>query len=395
MELVGERLIPAPILATWQSLNDPEVLKSCIAGCESLEWTQPDTLAAALVARIGPISAHFKGTLKLSSMLPPHSYVVSFEGQGGIAGFGKGSADVSLTEDGHQTLLRYSARAQVGGRLAQVGSRLVDAAASKIAEDFFSAFEDRLRLVAVEATGVPAHAVPGQTHASETSRQAGAATPRTTEARLQPAKVEATLDRVMVLGKTAASANSRPSVAGTPIKLLGERLVPAPLFATFNALNNAESLKPCIFGCESLDQARVDNLTTVLALGIGPVKARMRGTLQVRDLDIPSSYVLAFEGPGGTKGAANISLIEEGRKTRVRYALQARIRGPLSLVGSTLIQVVSAILVKLFFSAFEAQLRSAPANRSAVQGKTGSSASKWWWALLAATGTAAALAWWA
>src|SRR6476646_4045665 len=82
MELVGERLIPAPILATWQSLNDPEVLKSCIAGCESLDWTQPDTLAAALVARIGPISARFKGTLKLSDMLPPHSYVVSFEGQG-------------------------------------------------------------------------------------------------------------------------------------------------------------------------------------------------------------------------------------------------------------------------------------------------------------------------
>ncbi|CAN7482189.1 SRPBCC domain-containing protein [Variovorax sp. LjRoot290] len=371
MELVGERLIPASILATWQSLNDAEFLKSCIAGCESLDWTQPDTLAALLVARIGPISARFKGTLKLSNMLPPHSYVVSFEGQGGIAGFGKGSAEVSLTEEGAQTLLRYSARAQVGGRLAQVGSRLVDAAASKITEDFFSAFEDRLRLVAVEPTGVPPHAAPGKTPASATSRQVGAATPKTTEARLHPAKVEATLDQPTVLGKVAASANSRPTVAGTPMKLRGERLVPAPLFATFNALNNADSLKSCIFGCESLDQVRVDNLTTVLALGIGPVKARMRGTLQVRDLDIPSSYVLAFEGPGGTKGAANISLIEEGRKTRVRYVLEARIRGPLSLVGSTLIEVVSAILVKLFFSAFEAQLRSAPANRSAVQSKTG------------------------
>src|SRR5688572_19461395 len=100
MELVGERLIPAPILATWQSLNDPEVLKSCIAGCESLEWTQPDTLAAVLAARIGPVSARFKGTLKLSDMLPPHSYALSFEGQGGIAGFGRGSADVSLGEQG-------------------------------------------------------------------------------------------------------------------------------------------------------------------------------------------------------------------------------------------------------------------------------------------------------
>ena len=378
MELVGERLIPAPISATWQSLNDPEVLKSCIAGCESLEWTQPETLMAVLVARIGPISARFKGTLKLSNILPPHSYVVSFEGQGGIAGFGKGSANVSLTEEGHQTLLRYEARAQVGGRLAQVGSRLVDAAAAKITEDFFSAFEDRLRLATAEATGGHEPAVAGMTHAPATSRQVGAAAPKPAEARSQPARVEATLDRSMGLSKAAASANSRPTVAGTPMKLLGERLVPAPLFATFNALNNADSLKSCIFGCESLDQARVDNLTTVLALGFGPVKARMRGTLQVRDLDIPSSYVLAFEGPGGTKGAANISLVEEGSKTRVRYVLQARIRGPLSLVGSTLIEVVSVILVKLFFSAFEAQLRSAPVNRSAVHGKTGSAASKWW-----------------
>ena len=394
MELVGERLIPAPILATWQSLNDPEVLKSCIAGCESLEWTQPDTLAAALVARIGPISARFKGTLTLSSMLPPHSYVVSFEGQGGIAGFGKGSADVSLIEQGNQTLLRYSARAQVGGRLAQVGSRLVDAAASKITEDFFSVFEDRLRLATAEATGVHEPAVSGKTHASAASRPVGAAAPKTAEARSQPARVEASLDEPMVLGRAAASANSRPTVAGTPIKLVGERLVPAPLFATFNALNNAESLKLCIFACESLDQLRVDNLTTVLALGIGPFKARMKGTLQVRDLDIPTSYVLAFEGPGGTKGAANISLIEEGRKTRVRYVLQARIRGPLCIVGSTLIEAVSAILVKIFFSAFEAQLRSASPNRTAVRGETGSSASKWWWALLAAASTAAALALW-
>jgi len=395
MELVGERLIPAPILATWQSLNDPQVLKSCIAGCESLDWTQPDTLAAVLVARIGPISARFNGMLKLSDVLPPSSYVVSFEGQGGIAGFGKGSANVSLTEQGDQTLLRYSARAQVGGRLAQVGSRLVDAAASKITEDFFSAFEDRLRQATAETTGVPQPSVFGKAHASATACQVGAATPRTTEARLQPAKVEATLDQPMVLGKAAVSAASRPAIAGTPMKLAGERLLPAPLFATFNALNTPDVLKFCIAGCESLDQVRVDSLTIVLGLGIGPVKARMRGALQVRDLDIPASYVLAFEGRGGSKGAANISLVEEGRQTRVRYVLQARIRGPLSLVGSTLIEAVSAILIKIFFSSFEARLRSPAADRSEVQGATRSSAGKWWWALLAASTTAAALAMWA
>ncbi|WP_395400779.1 CoxG family protein [Pseudoduganella sp. UC29_106] len=136
MELIGEKLIPAPISATWEALNDAEVLKSCIAGCESLDHVQADMLAAQVALKIGPVKARFKGTLTLSDMNPPHSYVVSFEGQGGIAGFGKGSADVSLTEQGDQTLLRYSARAQVGGRLAQVGSRLIDAAAAKITEDF-------------------------------------------------------------------------------------------------------------------------------------------------------------------------------------------------------------------------------------------------------------------
>jgi len=396
MELVGERLIPAPILATWESLNDPEVLKSCIAGCESLEWTQPDTLVAVLVARIGPVSARFKGTLKLSNMLPPHSYVVSFEGQGGMAGFGKGSADVSLTEQGTQTLLRYSARAQVGGRLAQVGSRLVDAAAAKITKDFFSAFEDQLRLTTAEGTGVHEPAVLGKTHASATSRPGGAAAPKTNEGWSLPAKGDAALGQPIVPGKTTTvPASSRPAATGTPIKLVGERLLPAPLFATFNALNTADFLKPCIFGCESLHNVRVDSLTTVLALGIGPLKVRMRGTLQVRDLDIPTSYVLAFEGPGGTKGAANISLVEEGRQTRVRYAFQARIRGPLRMVGSTLIEAVSAILIKVFLSSFEAQLRSPPAHQSAVQGKAGSSASKWWWALFAASTTAAAFAMWA
>jgi carbon monoxide dehydrogenase subunit G len=358
MELIGERLIPAPILATWQSLNDPEVLKSCIAGCESLEWTQPDTLAAVLAARIGPVSARFKGTLKLSDMLPPHSYALSFEGQGGIAGFGRGSADVSLGEQGNQTLLRYSARAQVGGRLAQVGSRLVDAAASKIAEDFFSAFEKRVGVATAEAAG-NTPAVFGQPHAWAPPRQVGAAAPRATEA-VRPAKGEAGMDRPTVPSKTAVPANARPTNAGTPIKLVGERLLPAPLFATFNALTTADSLKPCILACESLDLVRPDTFTTVLAAGVGPFKVRiMKGTIQVRDMDLPNSYVLAFEGPGGSKGAAHISLIEEGRQTRVRYALHARVRGFLGMGGSKMVEAVSTILLKLFFSAFEARLKAA------------------------------------
>lgn len=362
MELVGERLIPAPILATWQSLNDPEVLKSCIAGCESLEWTQPDTLAAVLAARIGPVSARFKGTLKLSDMLPPHSYALSFEGQGGIAGFGRGSADVSLGEQGNQTLLRYSARAQVGGRLAQVGSRLVDAAASKITEDFFSAFENRLRVATAEATG-NSPAVFGQSNASAPLRQIGAAAPKATEA-ARLSKGAAGVDRPTVPAKATVPANARPTHSGTPIKLVGERLLPAPLFATFNALTTADSLKPCILACESLDLVRPDTFTTVLAPGVGPFKVRMKGTIQVRDMDLPNSYVLAFEGPGGSKGAAHISLFEEGRQTRVRFALHARVRGFLGLGGSRMVEAVSKVLLKLFFSAFEARLRSAAAGRA-------------------------------
>ncbi len=144
MELKGERIIPAPIETTWAGLNDPEVLKACIAGCESLERTGDDAFAALVAVRVGPVSAKFKGNLKMTDVKPPTSYTIHFDGQGGVAGFGKGSADVSLTAEGSGTKLSYVARAQVGGKMAQVGSRLIDAAAGKIAEDFFTAFEAAL-----------------------------------------------------------------------------------------------------------------------------------------------------------------------------------------------------------------------------------------------------------
>ncbi len=145
MELQGERLISAPIDKTWAALNDPESLKACIAGCESLERTGDDAFAALVAVKVGPVSAKFKGKLRLSDVVPPHSYTIHFDGQGGVAGFGKGSADVVLSEEGASTRLKYHARAQVGGKMAQVGSRLIDAAASKVAEDFFAAFEAHLR----------------------------------------------------------------------------------------------------------------------------------------------------------------------------------------------------------------------------------------------------------
>ncbi|MEY4908174.1 MAG: hypothetical protein RL260_1892 [Pseudomonadota bacterium] len=142
MELKGERLIPAPIEQTWAALNDPEVLKGCVIGCDTLERNGDDGFLAQMAVRIGPVSARFKGSLKLTDVNPPTSYTIHFEGQGGVAGHGKGSADVTLapTDDG-QTRLTYLARAQVGGKIAQIGSRLVDAAAGKIADEFFQAFE--------------------------------------------------------------------------------------------------------------------------------------------------------------------------------------------------------------------------------------------------------------
>lgn len=141
MELKGERLIAAPIEKVWAGLNDPEILKACIAGCESLERSGDDAFAALVAVRVGPVSAKFKGKLKMSDVKPPTSYTLHFDGQGGVAGFGKGSADVQLTPEAGATKLDYLARAQVGGKMAQVGSRLIDAAAAKITEDFFAAFE--------------------------------------------------------------------------------------------------------------------------------------------------------------------------------------------------------------------------------------------------------------
>lgn len=146
MELQGERPIPATIDETWAALNDPQVLKACIAGCESVERTGEDAFAAVVALKVGPVSARFKGKLQMTNVQPPIGYTINFEGQGGIAGFGKGSADVALVPHGNRdTLLKYHARATVGGKMAQIGSRLIDATAAKLTEDFFKAFEAYLR----------------------------------------------------------------------------------------------------------------------------------------------------------------------------------------------------------------------------------------------------------
>jgi len=164
MELTGERLIPASVEATWAALNDTETLKACIAGCETLERVADDALVAVVAMKIGPVSARFKGNLKMTNVQAPTAYTINFDGQGGVAGFGKGSADVALAPEGSaSTKLAYHARATVGGKMAQIGSRLIDAAAAKITDDFFKAFEAQLqaRLPAGEAPA-PAAVVPAR-----------------------------------------------------------------------------------------------------------------------------------------------------------------------------------------------------------------------------------------
>ena len=144
MEMKGEQLIVASQADTWAALNDPEILKACIPGCESIERVTDSEYAVQMTARVGPVAAKFKGKLTLSDLKPPQSYSIAFEGQGGVAGFGKGGAQVQLAPEGDATRLSYQVKASVGGKLAQIGSRLVDAAARKLADDFFTAFNEKV-----------------------------------------------------------------------------------------------------------------------------------------------------------------------------------------------------------------------------------------------------------
>ncbi len=140
MDLTGEYRIPASREIVWQALNDPEILKQCIPGCESVEKLSDTEFKANIVLAIGPMKAKFAGKGTLSDLDPPNSYKITGEGSGGIAGFGKGTADVKLVQDGADTVLTYTAAAQVGGKIAQLGARLVDATARKLAEQFFGKF---------------------------------------------------------------------------------------------------------------------------------------------------------------------------------------------------------------------------------------------------------------
>ncbi len=168
MEMTGEFRIPAPRQRVWEGLNNPEILKSSIPGCQTIEKLSDTEFTAKVLAQVGPVKANFGGKVTLSDLQPPRSYTIAGEGTGGVAGFAKGSAKVNLDEDGGATVLHYAVQAHVGGKLAQIGSRLIDSVARRMAENFFTRF---VAAVAPEQAA-PASGTTAETEAAPQDRVA-------------------------------------------------------------------------------------------------------------------------------------------------------------------------------------------------------------------------------
>lgn len=181
MDMTGEYRIPAPREAVWKALNDPDVLKQCIPGCDEIDKKSDTEFAAKVTAKVGPVKAKFGGEVELSDLDPPNGYTISGEGTGGAAGFAKGGAKVSLAEDGAETVLSYTVNATVGGKLAQIGSRLIDSTAKKMANEFFSKFAEIVSAESATADAAPAApataAAPPEAAASETAAAPAPAEP--------------------------------------------------------------------------------------------------------------------------------------------------------------------------------------------------------------------------
>ena len=148
MDIKGEERIPVPIQTVWEGLNSTDILLQAIPGCESIERTNENELQAKIMIKLGPVTARFSGKVSMSDIRPLQGYTLNFEGSGGAAGFAKGSAEIRLQDEGDQTLLTYNAKASIGGKLGQLGSRLIEGSARKLSAEFFSAF---CRLMTSEA----------------------------------------------------------------------------------------------------------------------------------------------------------------------------------------------------------------------------------------------------
>jgi len=144
VEMQGSRTLAVTVQQAWEALNDPAMLQTCIPGCEKFELTEPDTYAVTTAIKIGPVAARFSGRVRLSDIVPPQSYTLGFDAQGGVAGFGKGQAAVRLVPTDAGCELTYTVQSTVGGKLAQLGQRLIDGASRSLAEDFFRRFEEAL-----------------------------------------------------------------------------------------------------------------------------------------------------------------------------------------------------------------------------------------------------------
>lgn len=170
MQMQGSRQLAATAQQAWEALNDPEILKQCIPGCQKFELESENVYQTAAAIKVGPVSAKFTGKVELSDIQPPKSYTLKFEAQGGVAGHGKGTSHVELEENDQGVELRYTVESQVGGKLAQLGQRLIDGAAKSMADDFFKRFEKALS----EKTGAGSSDAAGQT---ETASSETAAAP--------------------------------------------------------------------------------------------------------------------------------------------------------------------------------------------------------------------------
>ena len=183
MDLTGERIIAAPRQAVWDALNDVDVLRQAIPGCEAIERTSDTELTARVTAKVGPVKAKFAGAVTLSNVDAPNGYTISGEGKGGAAGFAKGSADVRLDDHDDGTRLSYAVKASVGGKLAQVGSRLIDGTARKLSDEFFDAFAAQ---VAERAGPAPAPALAAPAPAAPAEPAPAAQAPTTEPAPAEP-----------------------------------------------------------------------------------------------------------------------------------------------------------------------------------------------------------------
>jgi hypothetical protein len=160
MDIAGEFRIPASKQAVWDALNNPEVLKEALPGCENIDKTSDTEMTATVTIKLGPVKARFSGKVTLSDLDPPNSYTLTGEGQGGAAGFASGEAKVNLEEDGDGTVLTYTAEAKVGGKLAQIGSRLIDSTSKKLAAQFFGKFAEIVGEAQDDTTGEPSASEP-------------------------------------------------------------------------------------------------------------------------------------------------------------------------------------------------------------------------------------------